>query len=123
MSASIYLALDVPNARAAEPLAKQLAPMVAGFKVGAELFLAEGPAICDLLVGLGTRVFVDLKLHDIPRTVEAAAKRLAKIGASIITVHAHGGSDMIKAAVSGASVNRDTRVVAVTVLTSHNDAS
>ena len=121
--ADIYLALDVPTARAAEPLAKQLHAHVGGFKVGGELFLAEGPAICDLLVGLGANVFVDLKLHDIPRTVEAGAKRLAKLGASIITVHALGGSEMMKAAVQGASVNPKTRVVAVTILTSHNDLS
>lgn len=121
--AEIYLALDVPNARAAEPLAKQLLKDVGGFKVGGELFLAEGPGICDLLVGLGAQIFVDLKLHDIPRTVEAGAKRLAKLGASILTVHASGGSDMLKAAVQGASINPKTRVVAVTVLTSHTPAT
>ncbi len=116
----IYLALDVPTAREAEPIAKALQQKVSGFKVGGELFLAEGPAICDLVVGIGSSLFIDLKLHDIPRTVQAGAKRLAKLGASIITVHAFGGLDMMRAAVEGASVNSKTRVVAVTVLTSHN---
>ncbi len=117
---AIYLALDVPSARQAEPLVKQLAPHVGGFKVGGELFLAEGPGICDMIVGLGADVFVDLKLHDIPRTVEAGAKRLAKLGARYLTVHALGGRDMLRAAVEGASVNPKTQVLAVTVLTSHS---
>jgi orotidine-5'-phosphate decarboxylase len=123
VSHALYLALDRPSGRAAEPLVKQLAPSVDGFKVGAELFLAEGPAICDLIVGLGADVFVDLKLHDIPRTVEAGAKRLAKLGARYLTVHAMGGTDMLEAAVQGASVNARTQVLAVTVLTSHTEAT
>ena len=116
----IYLALDVPHARDAEPLVKQFASEVGGFKVGAELFFADGPAVCDLIAGLHGNLFLDLKLHDIPRTVEAAAKRLAKQGASFITVHASGGSDIVKAAVNGAAVDAKTKVLAVTVLTSSN---
>lgn len=119
---ALFLALDVPSGRAAEPLVKQLAPYVGGFKVGAELFLAEGPNIADLIVGLGSDVFVDLKLHDIPRTVEAGCKRLAKSGARFVTVHASGGREMLEAAVQGASVNPRTQILAVTVLTSHTEA-
>jgi orotidine-5'-phosphate decarboxylase len=118
---ALYLALDIPSARAAEPLVKQLGADVDGFKVGGELFLAEGPAICDLIVGVGASLFIDLKLHDIPRSVEAGAKRLAKLGARFITVHALGGSEMLEAAVQGASANSKTQVLAVTVLTSHNE--
>jgi orotidine-5'-phosphate decarboxylase len=116
---ALYLALDVADALKAEPLVKQMQAHVGGFKVGAELFLAAGPSICDLIVGLHGNLFIDLKLHDIPRTVEAGAKRLAKLGATYITVHAFGGSDMLQAAVQGASVNPKTKVLAVTVLTSH----
>jgi len=120
---SLYLALDVPSGRPAETLVKQLGPHVGGFKVGGELFLAEGPNIVDLIKGLGGEVFIDLKLHDIPRTVEAGAKRLAKLGARYLTVHALGGKDMLEAAVQGASVNATTQVLAVTVLTSHTVAT
>ncbi|MCC6811827.1 MAG: orotidine-5'-phosphate decarboxylase [Deltaproteobacteria bacterium] len=116
---ALFLALDVKDARAAEPLIKQLQPAVGGFKVGAELFLESGPSICDLIVGLGAALFIDLKLHDIPRTVEAGAKRLAKLGAKYITVHALGGTEMLEAAVQGAAANSKTRVLAVTMLTSH----
>jgi orotidine-5'-phosphate decarboxylase len=116
---ALYLALDVKDARAAEPIVKQLQPLVGGFKVGAELFLADGPSICDLIVGLGASLFIDLKLHDIPRTVEAGAKRLAKLGAKYVTVHALGGRDMLEAAVQGAAASSKTQVLAVTVLTSH----
>jgi orotidine-5'-phosphate decarboxylase len=120
---SLYLALDVPSGRSAEPLVKQLGPYVGGFKVGGELFVAEGPNIIDLIAGLGCDVFIDLKLHDIPRTVEAGAKRLAKLGARYLTVHALGGKDMLEAAVQGASANPNTQVLAVTVLTSHTAAT
>lgn len=116
----LYVALDVPSAHAAEPIVKQLAGEVGGFKVGAELFYSDGAGIADLIVGLGANLFLDLKLHDIPRTVEAGAKRLAKQGAQLITVHASGGTDVVRAAVEGASVNPHTRVLAVTVLTSHS---
>jgi orotidine-5'-phosphate decarboxylase len=115
----LFVALDLPSAHAAEPVVKQLASEVGGFKVGAELYYSHGPAISDLIVGLGAQLFLDLKLHDIPRTVEAGAKRLAKQGAALITVHASGGSEVVRAAVEGASVNSRTRVLAVTVLTSH----
>ena len=123
MSASdrLYIALDLPSAHAAEPVVKQLASEVGGFKVGAELFYSDGPAISDLIMGLGASLFLDLKLHDIPRTVEAGAKALAKQGAALITVHASGGVDVVRAAVAGASANSKTRVLAVTVLTSHNE--
>ena len=115
----LYVALDLPSAHAAEPVVKQLAAEVGGFKVGAELFYSDGAGIADLIVGLGANLFLDLKLHDIPRTVEAGAKRLAKQGAQLITVHASGGSEVVRAAVEGAAVNPKTRVLAVTVLTSH----
>jgi orotidine-5'-phosphate decarboxylase len=117
----LMLALDLPSARSAELVVKQFVDTVGTFKVGSELFLAEGPAISDLIIGLGAQLFVDLKLHDIPRTVEAAAKALAKQGAHFITVHASGGRDMLAAALQGASYDPKCQVLAVTVLTSQDD--
>lgn len=116
---SLYLALDVPSAAKAEPLVQTLAAEVGGFKLGSELFLAEGPRLADLILGLSAHLFVDLKLHDIPRTVEAGARSLSRLGAHLLTIHASGGADMVKAAVLGASERAQCKVIAVTVLTSH----
>lgn len=88
-------------------------------KVGLQLFTREGPRAVTTLIDRGRRVFLDLKLHDIPNTVEGAAHAAGELGADLLTVHAAGGGEMIRAAVSGiAAANGATRVVAVTVLTS-----
>jgi orotidine-5'-phosphate decarboxylase len=109
-------ALDFPTWAAAEPFARAVAPEVGLLKVGLELFAAEGPTAVRSAAALGRPVFLDLKLHDIPNTVEGAARSAAASGAALLTVHASGGAEMIRAAVRGAGPG--VRVLAVTVLTS-----
>lgn len=117
----ICAALDFPAWAAAEPFARAVAPEVGMLKVGLELFAAEGPAAVRAAAALGRPVFLDLKLHDIPNTVEGAARSAAASGASLLTVHASGGEAMVRAAVRGAGER--LRVLAVTVLTSLDDAA
>jgi orotidine-5'-phosphate decarboxylase len=89
-------------------------------KVGLELFVAEGPKAVSELKSFGLPIFLDLKLFDIPATVHRAAQSAAESGASLLTVHAAGGRDMMQAAIDGAGAN--VSVIAVTVLTSMNDS-
>src|SRR4051794_10005201 len=117
----ICTALDFPTWAAAEPFARAIAPAVGMLKVGLELFAAEGPPVVRAAAALGRPVFLDLKLHDIPNTVEGAARSAAASGASLLTVHAAGGSAMVRAAVKGA--DGKLRVLAVTVLTSLDAAA
>ncbi|HVP66289.1 MAG TPA: orotidine-5'-phosphate decarboxylase [Anaeromyxobacteraceae bacterium] len=117
----ICAALDFPTWREAEPFARAVAPEVGWLKVGLELFAADGPSAVREARALGRPVFLDLKLHDIPNTVEGAARAAAASGASLLTVHAAGGEEMVRAAVRGAAGR--LRVVAVTVLTSLDDAA
>ncbi len=112
----ICAALDFPSWERAEPFARAVAPAVGMLKVGLELFAAEGPSAVRAAAALGRPVFLDLKLHDIPNTVEGAARSAAASGAALLTVHASGGAEMIRAAVRGAAGK--VRVLAVTVLTS-----
>ncbi len=97
------VALDVRTRRDAESMVARLGEHCDFYKVGLELFTAEGPPIVRWLRGAGKRVFLDLKLHDIPNTVRGAARSAAGLGASLLTVHASGGSDMVRAAVLGAA--------------------
>jgi orotidine-5'-phosphate decarboxylase len=117
----ICAALDFGAWEQAEPFARAIAPAVGMLKVGLELFVAEGPAVVRAAAALGRPVFLDLKLHDIPNTVEGAARSAAATGASLLTVHASGGAEMIRAAVRGAGGR--VRVLAVTVLTSIDSAA
>ncbi|ACL05020.1 orotidine 5'-phosphate decarboxylase [Desulfatibacillum aliphaticivorans] len=112
----IIFALDVPSLDQASHYAKLLAPHIGMFKVGLELFAAEGPSVVKEVLNAGNRVFLDLKLHDIPKTVERAMSVLAGLGVSLATVHTTGGPDMLKAAVEGAQGKLG--VLGVTVLTS-----
>ena len=114
------VALDRPQWSDAQRLAEQLAGRAAFYKVGLELFAGEGPAVVRELVAHGRRVFLDLKLHDIPNTVAGAARSAAGLGAELLTVHASGGAAMVRAAVDAAAESSGgrTRVLAVTVLTS-----
>jgi orotidine-5'-phosphate decarboxylase len=112
----ICAALDFPSWEAAEPFARAVAPEVGMLKVGLELFAAAGPEVVRRAAVLGRPVFLDLKLHDIPNTVEGASRSAAASGASLLTVHAAGGEEMVRAAVHGAGGR--LRVLAVTVLTS-----
>jgi orotidine-5'-phosphate decarboxylase len=117
----ICAALDFPTWAAAEPFARAIAADVGMLKVGLELFAAEGPAAVRAAAALGRPVFLDLKLHDIPNTVEGAARSAAASGAALLTVHASGGAEMVAAAVRGAGPR--LRVLAVTVLTSLDAAA
>lgn len=90
------------------------------FKIGAQLFTRRGPDIVREVQGLGKHVFLDLKYHDIPNTVAHAAKAAADLGAGLMTLHASGGRAMIEAA-RKAVKGSDTRILAVTVLTSISD--
>jgi orotidine-5'-phosphate decarboxylase len=123
----IIVALDLPDAATAMETARRLAGHASWVKVGMTLFFAEGPAIVQQLRSLGFRVFVDLKLHDIPHQVSGACAALVRAGADMVTVHASGGRAMLEAAVrvtaaaaEEAGVARPL-VVAVTVLTSLDD--
>ena len=97
------VALDVATLADAQALVRRLGGACDFYKVGLELFAAEGPEVVRWLRGEGKRVFVDLKLHDIPNTVRGAARSVARLGASLLTVHASGGTDMMAAAVAGAA--------------------
>ena len=111
----ICAALDVPDPAAAARLAGKLAGHVGLFKVGLELFVAHGRAAVDAVRGPGLPIFLDLKLHDIPQTVEGAARGVAALGVDYVTVHASGGAEMIRAA--RRALPR-TKLLAVTALTS-----
>lgn len=115
----LIAAIDAPGRAEADALIARLAGVPGWIKLGLELFCAEGPAIVTGYVARGHRVMLDLKLHDIPETVARAAARIATLGAGLLTVHAGGGRAMLEAAVRSAGA---TRVLAVTVLTSLDDA-
>jgi len=115
----IAIAYDVPTLERALALDERLGEGPEVAKVGLELFTAAGPAAVTALKERGRRVFLDLKLHDIPNTVRGAARAAARLGADLLTVHATGGHAMIAAAVAGAAeAGGATRVIAVTILTS-----
>lgn len=115
------VALDVPSLRAAQSLVDTLGPAADFYKVGLQLFTAEGPRVVEWLHGAGKRVFLDLKLHDIPNTVEQAAASARALGVALLTVHGVGGAAMLSAAVNGAGDN--TGILVVTVLTSMDVAA
>ncbi|MFT3914147.1 MAG: orotidine-5'-phosphate decarboxylase [Anaeromyxobacteraceae bacterium] len=117
----ICAAIDTPSWAEGEAFARAVAPHVGMLKVGLELFTAEGPAAVKAAAALGRPVFLDLKLHDIPNTVEGAARSAARSGAALLTVHAEGGAEMVRAAVRGAGPG--VRILAVTVLTSLDGAA
>jgi orotidine-5'-phosphate decarboxylase len=120
MKPEIILALDVPKAEAIPQLLKTLPRELSWFKVGLELFTAEGPSIVRTLAADQRNIFLDLKLHDIPRTVANSVTAAGSLGASLMTVHAIGGRAMLAAAAEAAAAfgpNRP-RLVAVTTLTS-----
>lgn len=126
MRERIIVALDT-DAHTALALARTLQGKVEWLKVGMTLYYAEGPEIVTKLREMGFKIFVDLKLNDIPHQVEGAAREISRLGASMFTVHAAGGRAMMEAAVKGACESSqecglDTPdVIAVTVLTSIHD--
>jgi orotidine-5'-phosphate decarboxylase len=115
----LIVALDVPEPEVALALAEALAPVVGYFKVGLELFGAAGPDLVRRLVARRARVFLDLKLHDIPATVGRSVSVLGRLGVSLLTVHAAGGPEMLRQAVAAAAAaDSPPAVLAVTALTS-----
>ncbi len=116
MSNPVYLALDVPQLEAAKALVSKVKGHIGGVKLGLEFFCAHGPHGVHEIAHLGLPVFLDLKLHDIPNTVAGAMQSLHVLEPAIITVHAGGGRAMMEDAKAAAGEN--TKVVAVTMLTS-----
>src|SRR5438552_18977964 len=116
----LAIAFDVATCDEALALDRALGGGDEVAKIGLQLFAAAGPAAVEALRARGRRVFLDLKLHDIPNTVKGAAAEAARLGADLLTVHALGGAEMVRAAVVGAARGGGTRVVAVTLLTSHD---
>ena len=117
----VIAALDVPDTAAAIALADRIGDGAGWVKVGLELFVAEGPPVVAAMRARGRRVMLDLKLHDIPETVARAMTQAAALGAELITVHAGGGRAMLDAAARACAGTR-AHVLAVTVLTSMDDA-
>jgi len=115
----LIVALDVSTLTEAEEAVDRLGGKVKWFKVGKQLFTAEGPAIVKMLKSRGFKVFLDLKFHDIPNTVAQAVNSALNIGADMVNFHATGGSEMIRVAVEkNRSEFPDAELIAVTILTS-----
>jgi orotidine-5'-phosphate decarboxylase len=121
----VILALDFDRPQDARRLVEETSGLVRIYKVGSILFTGSGREVVDVVRAEGGRVFLDLKFHDIPNTVRGAVRAAARLGVSMLTVHASGGVDMMRAALEGAgegaklSGNRRPAVVGVTLLTSH----
>ena len=121
--AELIVALDVPNAEAMEEKLQKMPDFIEWYKVGLELFCAEGPAVLEPLKKRNKKIFLDLKLHDIPRTVGNAVKTAAEHGVNLMTVHAIGGRAMLEeAAKAAAECANPPKLVAVTTLTSLSQA-
>lgn len=126
----LIVALDVASAAQAQRIVSSLSDSVLIYKVGMQLYTAEGPPVVRDLINSGRKVFLDLKYHDIPNTVAAAVNQAAQLGVSLLTVHASGGMNMLRAAAEAAREfgNRTIRsnspqILAVTVLTSLDEPS
>jgi orotidine-5'-phosphate decarboxylase len=123
----VIVALDYPDLEAAFDLVDRL-PAGTWYKVGLELFTRAGPPVVHRLVGEGRHVFLDLKLHDIPNTVAGATRAAAAMGVRLLTLHASGGEAMLRSAAEAVreeneTSGSDTRLLAITVLTSLDDAA
>jgi orotidine-5'-phosphate decarboxylase len=115
----LIVALDVSTAATAREIVSALGDSVFTYKVGMQLYTAEGPPVIRELIASGHKVFLDLKYHDIPTTVAAAVREAARLGVSMLTVHTLGSNKMLCAATDAArSINPDLMVLGVTVLTS-----
>lgn len=118
--AELIVALDVNSREDAVAKVKEIGNSVGFYKIGLELFTAEGPDVVKAVKDLGKKVFLDLKLHDIPRTVERAVKAGGRLGVDLMTIHSVGGKAMIRAAADAAGELGvgGPKILAVTVLTS-----
>ncbi len=124
----LCVALDGSDREWIVGMAERLAPAAGWLKVGLEAFTAHGPALVEAVAAAGARVFLDLKLHDIPNTVRRAAANCAALGVGMFNVHASGGRAMLEAAAAGAAEGTPAgrprpKVLAVTVLTSLDRAA
>jgi orotidine-5'-phosphate decarboxylase len=119
MTKKIIVALDLPTKKAALEMVSQVRESVSFFKIGLQLYTAEGPAVVREILATDSKVFLDLKLHDIPNTVAGAVKSAGELGVQMLTVHLSGGSEMVRAAVAARRANMS--ILGVTVLTSSND--
>jgi len=125
----IIVALDVPDAEKAVPLADQLAPVVGAFKIGSELFTSTGPDMVRRIRAGGASVFLDLKFHDIPNTVAKAVAAATRLDVQMLTLHISGGLEMMKAGEDAAQEtarqlgHTPPLVLGVTVLTSFDSLS
>jgi len=119
----LIVALDVPSATQARQIVQAIGDGATTYKIGKQLFTAEGPQLVRELIASGRKVFLDLKYHDIPNTVGAAVRSAAELGVTMLTVHASGGNKMLKAAAEAAAQSdAKPTVLAVTVMTSLSDA-
>jgi orotidine-5'-phosphate decarboxylase len=124
MSCELILALDVPDRETADPLLRQVRGSLRWVKIGLQLFTAYGPDYVREVAGHGFDIFLDLKLHDIPHTVAKAVASLAPLPIGLLTVHASGGREMLRAARDAQrSANPGLRLLGVTVLTSLDAAA
>lgn len=121
MQSPVIVALDFDTKLEAMELVRQLGAEASFYKVGLQLLTAEGPATVRELVAMGKEVFLDLKLHEIPNSVAGAVSAAGKLGACMITVHASGGSAVLKAAVAAAAPYSRLKILALTVITSLSD--
>ncbi len=118
--AEMIVALDVQTREEAVAKVREIGDAVGFYKIGLELFTAEGPDVVKAVKDLGKKVFLDLKFHDIPRTVERAVRSGGKLGVDLMTIHSVGGKAMIRAAADAAAEfgEKGPKILAVTVLTS-----
>jgi orotidine-5'-phosphate decarboxylase len=115
----IIVALDVSSSKEALALVEQLRDQISFFKVALQLFTSEGPEVLRAIRATGSKIFLDLKLHDIPNTVARAVESATKLGAQMLTIHLCGSSEMIRAAVSAKP--QELSLLGVTVLTSADE--
>ncbi|MDI9383291.1 MAG: orotidine-5'-phosphate decarboxylase [Verrucomicrobiota bacterium] len=116
MATELIVALDTDDLSIARAWVSQLSPTVKWFKVGLQMFVKFGPDACRWVTDSGSRLFLDLKFHDIPNTVAGAVRSARNAGAEILTVHGGGGPAMLRQAVE--SAGQEAIIAAVTVLTS-----
>jgi len=115
----IIVALDVPTKQEALELIEKLRDQISFFKIGLQLYAAEGPEIVRAVSSTGCKVFLDLKLHDIPNTVARAVESAGRLGTQMLTIHLSGGSEMVRAATAARANNM--LLLGVTVLTSSTE--
>ena len=115
----LIVALDVSTQTEALELVRELSPEVGFFKIGLQLYIAGGPEIVRGVLATGAKVFLDLKLHDIPNTVGKAVESAHRLGVQMLTIHLSGGEEMIRAAIAGRKHNMS--ILGVTVLTSASE--